>query len=917
MNTLSNIIPNPLSINKTLNSNYSNSRFATSDMNGKSNTEVISKYKDNIIPSKMPQGFYLGGIGEIGLIMENVDYINNIIKKYNGTQISLNDKFASSTFYNNLNVSEKKYKIINDLNNIWYYDTTYGMISYSSIYEAYKSFPIYKYNIKDFDSTEDDYDIKDDDSLYLDANKTKKFRLLDYFYYCQDDIFDNLENTSSFVFFDEDYLKSKITYDIGDNISNYLDVLTTNEATGIFENPIEEFKNTDQYGNEYYDWDAYYSQEIITTVTAEFKRNSKYIDDGSLIYVYDNISNKYLEIKIKNIPPDVIYNDNISFNIQDNGGYIVYFEKDNTKYWLSYYKTNYNSNEIPLSFLSEYLSIDYGEENNLINLNKTSDQSGNKILVYLPYYQNDSDKKMQILDKKSLFKYPIYYRDNIYSFPLLPSNKNDNYYDCEFYVIIPRFYIISEGRSDGYDISNINSNIKISLKFGDGEIKEVLSPFIKLKDAVVYKFKKIWLFEHMYISNQELVISLIDNSKDSTSDKVLYSIKVYFNLFELSIIQGKFQDVDCKVRYSNYYPLKYPVNTGKKFIELNYIPIDNINEIDESTLENAEIIPNTRQNSDNIVQNVNTNKYLININDLANNYSYLKTNIYQSLNTSYNMIDWFLVNNANGLRIGNSPELIDNSYSMFEFYLSNHVKTNLKIDNISIYYKNFTYYDNDGILGNYYFDDSETSNIVKDVPTSYNSDAVASKYTLPIYGMKEILYLPYEFNIGNVWNSENCYYTNTKTYTESGILNTKSTFSIFEDFLIILNNSGVDANINFVDESLTLCEGTRTIKLKNNEIRVYKPSKHMDYNIILKTIKLNSYKLKLYKIYEPFLNNTQRVNNVINKINEILNSNNKPQIIKSIIGSDNLTDGEDIVTIPIYDYRVPLFGNIVIINPKT
>ena len=102
MNTLSNIIPNPLNIDKTLNTNYSNSQFATSDFNGKSNTEILKNYKDNITPSKIPNGFYLGGIGEVGIIMENISYLNEIISKYGGTQISYDSKYVSSTLYNSL-----------------------------------------------------------------------------------------------------------------------------------------------------------------------------------------------------------------------------------------------------------------------------------------------------------------------------------------------------------------------------------------------------------------------------------------------------------------------------------------------------------------------------------------------------------------------------------------------------------------------------------------------------------------------------------------------------------------------------------------------------------------------------------------------------------------------------------------------
>jgi len=428
------------------------------------------------------------------------------------------------------------------------------------------------------------------------------------------------------------------------------------------------------------------------------------------IILTDNfkLTNNELVMGIKSMSSlrDIVYGDgeNINFrpnnyyqtiNINFDYSYYVYFTKDNSLNYLIDTNNTYILNNIPRNVTknddqgnqyqtySQYtytITTNSGIKNLLVNSyyinigHIDNDNTSN-------YYENISAVQFenQLLEKTNIIEYPIYDQLNnelikIYSMPLLPSRKIDNYYDCEFYIVIPKLLI----HNKKYTINQIYNNLKINIKFGNGEIKKVLSPYKRLNDCVIYKYQGIDLYDSNHIQNQELIITILDLSKkDSIEDQIVYSQKIFFNLFELKVEQGKYQNIDAQLRYSNYYPLKYPLrDTKKRYIELNYIPYDNINKYAIDDLKKIEI--GKKKYIDNFKYDYDT---------LSFNYSYLNSNIIHKIDQS-NIYDWFINENGNGLMVDKSSyyNQPDKQDSIFNAYISNIESSQYNLDKFEIYF---------------------------------------------------------------------------------------------------------------------------------------------------------------------------------------------------------------------------------------
>lgn len=1539
MNTLSNIIPSPLLINKTLNSNFALSKFATSDFNGKDNTEMIRDYKENVLSNNLDKGLYIGGIGELGLIFENISYINNVIDQYNGTPISYNGKYASSTFYYEKNMINKEYNVMSNVDKVWVFNTYNGMISYESIYNSFKSLPVYKYNIADFDSTEDDYDGEDINFLYIDDNK---FEITNFIFYSRDDQLDNYENTITYAFYEDSveqaneniYVETVLSSLLNSTVKNigvlpgtrynkyididYIDPLynnlyiidngeyykinvlnnSFNNANNIEEvykydtelgtnpmyltggteqNPrpnnyianediffnedviISEFNSNMQIEPTYFgiynsEQDTYdeinnssfscielnintitnyvrnilnkikpywnkptenntTEKEILTTPKCRYSSSNQNIisitSDGEYVNViqangenvditiyYDgeenenedivhksksititfnlvlqnisvnddlsisiqNVSNllhlygdevlyidehnnehikKYFEftIELKKLHPIVLGTDGLDLDIttdkrdesdnnnpyikfaipqldengnvehnnttheilingnieskktlkfkdneltkkivfclvdDGNGGfknindlliyirptdntssyninynlpiqitngtkvsnfYFVYdqgspekidyndntkpyiiVQNNGTKYIQSYIydsSTNQNIeiiNPIKLNKKSDIRVVYTSSNNNVIgidansrstelsqfamfnstgyctitatitgteyqrkiaelniyyvkgikifnihfyregtlevqqsqqingdfalkeinhkevyikgvgipedvninkydikysivfnknalldsnNLNEDSSNEKTDVIIdagefsdftfntpctnivilgngerisdsnqlalhftignesnhyadygsnkglrglfikakfqgnneYLPcvtyleiplignfdveqldtngivagsknrkfmifgdgenneetdeenpqpekrykvvnikydycyyiyytkfnkngnnfnyllatnntvfnntfnqntnnkiytsnnnfiqftdkkninnfkifkYVQNTTTLQRYPINKENIINYPIYINNNIYSMPLLPSRKVGNYYECEFYIVIPEFKIKKENYSKIYTIDNIYNNIRINVKFGNGEIKRILEPYKKLYDVVLYKFKAIDLFDYMFVQNQELYISVLDISESKIENKILYSKKIFYNLFKFKLEQGKYQNLNLQIQYSNYYPLKYPLkSSGKRYIEIDYIPMENISKYSEEKLVTTKL-GNTKYSGN----------FDVNMDNLSFNYSYLNTNISHNISETNDMLEWFLNEHGNGLNIGKSYNEDDLKKCMFISYISNNSNINYELENVSLYKRHYMYYDKFGILDT----TINISNVNKITNEIYLYDKLNRnsniEMKIPIYGLKEIIYLvdKNKFDIEQTYGNPNA--------IKYDINNGESHISVFDDYLFICNITDNDVEIYFTDESKTLCESTRKIVVPKyngdiSTILLYKLSRHDNYNIILKNYKIDNYIIKKCDFYN-YYNITESISNINN-----INSN-----ISNIRTNLESNINEDIISIPVFDYTIPKIGHFVQIEKQ-
>ena len=201
-----NIIPNPLTSIGFVNFNYNNSNYATSDTDGISSSEVYKNIRSIVAMKNIPDGMYLPALGELGIALENVSYINSKIPSKDN-KIDLNTKYMSSTPYYEYNITNNNYSITNTINNIWYVDISKGYISYSGINDNYGIIPFFKYTPfdKDKEDEEDENQRRNELLKEIDPNLIKSTTYGDPYdesifsnerYFCS-----NLDNyVSSFLF---------------------------------------------------------------------------------------------------------------------------------------------------------------------------------------------------------------------------------------------------------------------------------------------------------------------------------------------------------------------------------------------------------------------------------------------------------------------------------------------------------------------------------------------------------------------------------------------------------------------------------------------------------------------------------------------------------------------------------------------
>lgn len=154
------IMPNPLNINGNINNNYKNENFATSDMDGETSSNVyrtVNNTNDNdpiIVMKRIPNEMYLPGLGELGIAIQNITYINDRITYINECKnsnyadtfdIHSTYKYMSGTLYYDNNINNENYINNASINNIWAIDLSEAYVTYSSIQDKHEIMPMYKY----------------------------------------------------------------------------------------------------------------------------------------------------------------------------------------------------------------------------------------------------------------------------------------------------------------------------------------------------------------------------------------------------------------------------------------------------------------------------------------------------------------------------------------------------------------------------------------------------------------------------------------------------------------------------------------------------------------------------------------------------------------------------------------------------
>jgi hypothetical protein len=103
---------------------------------------------------RIHDNMYLPGLGELGIALQNITYINERItyvntfssQTYYGKPFDMSAKYMSSTLYYNNNIVNENYTNNATIDNIWSIDLNEAYITFSSIKSTeYNIMPMYKY----------------------------------------------------------------------------------------------------------------------------------------------------------------------------------------------------------------------------------------------------------------------------------------------------------------------------------------------------------------------------------------------------------------------------------------------------------------------------------------------------------------------------------------------------------------------------------------------------------------------------------------------------------------------------------------------------------------------------------------------------------------------------------------------------
>lgn len=412
------IIPQPLvkdnDTNKyILNENYNNILFATSDLNGYTNTKYIEQYYNNTdISEYLNSYYYIPTISELGLAFQNINKINQ------NSENDYLDKGHSKVF-----LSSTTENIINK--SFWIYDNKYGNILPYSNY-INKSDNIYTVFFKKFDSDtliEQDISstINNDENInYINNFEVDNVEVLSYMYYTNYNS-TNLENNPNCPYY---FMQYRMAY-------SYL----IEESEPLFSywlygnNTINDFSEN----NMSYIYDQYEKTIGENGVFTENQNNihNNFFDiknppTGTYIfpisYNINNVNNKQ-EVTI-NINPYAQYvkdytNTNITYF--DPYGFKFYFilpfeylfNKIKTEI-KEYYK--YNTSIIPENDYITYLK--YSVTDRYVR-GHVPNSDYNPTYYYVPINNGDSMVKLKFINTINGNKFPGSYKPTVNSFNTL------------------------------------------------------------------------------------------------------------------------------------------------------------------------------------------------------------------------------------------------------------------------------------------------------------------------------------------------------------------------------------------------------------------------------------------------------------------------------------------------------------------
>ena len=490
---INNIIPNPL-YKGLVNYNYKSYNYATSDLDGETNTSYL-KRNDKNIANTLDKDFYVPALGELGIFLENIQTINNAIDNlgynYAYHKISEDQIYVSSTLRSSENINNSEYTLINNLDNVWTIDTKNAKMSYSSISNNYNILPFYNFNndiLVDIDINNDDIilnSLNNKVNYIIEKNNKLYYNEYNSPYSYKDGILTTNENNTNT--YTKDYnVNDWVNWEDNPFSSKYFFMINFDQANSTIKNEIL---------NDHYTFKTNYINN---------PNNIGYIYNNGIDIKTNNFS--YLSYIYYNIP---IYHNTLTLIPIYGSGENNYNLKKNKPICSLY---------IAIPKLSDYFNIEIDNCDTTIKelFNFGQFKMYNIKFSFKSHYPVSNIIQFKILYKGKEYKRKYYF--NIYSLTLsniLSSKDSDS-----TYININNFYTSKESyywweyNANYADLNdNKNKYYKLNGKFCDDKILDTIS----IND---YKIKTEYYTEEDIIEhNQNLEEQKWPESKKDTIKK--------------------------------------------------------------------------------------------------------------------------------------------------------------------------------------------------------------------------------------------------------------------------------------------------------------------------------------------------------------------------------------------------------------
>ena len=852
------IIPNPLNNSGFINNNYKNENFATSDLDGEESSYKYRKANltsDNSIVSlsMIPDEMYLPGIGELGIALENITYINSRILTYYSEYYSnppyeelfpMNTKYMSGTPYSDINIINSEYQTNSNIDNIWVVDLEQAYITNSSIKEQYKIMPMYKYNPEDTVFEENNLnnidDIPEETSYtYIEPKDNDDEKYIDPSYFC-----------------------NNLPYQFGSYIYNYRNNISLDNISTSY------IKYSEIEDTAYLDiWKIPNTQKNLTFNHIHTAQPDNPLPTASNINISSSLSitettdapRQYWQDNSQN--PPVRYWETITH----------YYVKNASKY--------YNC-DVTLKYYAQYDPRNHGQGPEITRTVGVSCNS-QALIGSGTFYQTGTDGGVYNSYTMGIQTTPTITGHTIAQTLILPGEigHRDYNYLIDFCIILPNFNYIDAG-------GNIIT-VGVTKTTNPGNTINIYDTTIEIEFVGLGKTAKFYPklnsgMDSCVIFTTNDIINIPSSSLENNAERLMVNIKMTYNYLNISF------EMFSKKYYFDIYDL---YGSGRQYgdyrkddVFINFLKINNHKSnnsyiIYNNLPQNINLgvhISETQGQINNIIENITidlnnckiSNEYPgIRVNNLQQKYissysysgfaytepPYLKDGVNWQYGTYHGLISGFGITYITGFYnngLGNledSPGNIEKYYDFGDERKPIHGNIDIEIPSYQYHWtlRTFNQKDEYGI-----YNDCILNHINMDINILDNN-----RYNIDnqeIYIDHNLSYYPH----AKIYNLPIC---GAKQYITANFVNfgesTKKYRSLLDThYLFIVNiNKTKDRIILFDDRSHMLCRNKTSIRLTKGEMKLYYPMQSdIIYNIKLSkgTNDNENYSFEIIDLYD-------------------------------------------------------------------